>query len=417
MVLAYNSLVMKLLFQQLAQKPIVFIARDLERALGLPPTPGYYIITNASEYSKSIAKIRKDITLVEADQILDTRELLTHETTKQFLATHPVTNVLVFKNTSLIERAAADLGLTILNPLSNLGREIEEKLSQLTWLKELTKYLPPHFVAPCKELRFEDKPMVVQFNHAHTGLGTTLINESRDLKLLQTKFPNRDVRVTDYITGPAFTINSVVWGQNVLTGNINYQITGLPPFTDKAFATIGNDWAAPVKLLKPDQTEKILEITQAIGNKLVACGWKGLYGVDFIVDDNTDTVYLIEINARQPASTTYESQLQEQYNLDIGIQDNELTTFQAHLAALLDCPYSNERILRLTNGAQIIVRNAPGNENAPAKIEPLVSAGFNVIGYNNTEPGSDLLRIQSPQGIIKNHNEFNDNGEKIISCL
>ena len=96
----------------------------------------------------------------------------------------------------------------------------------------------------------------------------------------------------------------------MLLGNISYQITGLKPFTDLPFSTIGNDWALPHKYLSKKQISQYKKIATDVGLKLQKAGWKGLFGIDVVVDDKTNKLYLLEINCRQPASTTYESQLQ-----------------------------------------------------------------------------------------------------------
>jgi hypothetical protein len=41
-----------------------------------------------------------------------------------------------------------------------------------------------------------------------------------------------------------------------------------------------------------------------------AQGWRGLFGIDVIKDLERNAIHLIEINARQPASTSFEAKLQ-----------------------------------------------------------------------------------------------------------
>ena len=81
-------------------------------------------------------------------------------------------------------------------------------------------------------------------------------------------------------------------------------------------------------------------------------GWKGLFGIDVIYDEERDQFKLIEINARQPASTTYESQLQSKFR---GHGLTGSTIFEAHLAALTDSPLTEKQI-EINDGAQIVQR-------------------------------------------------------------
>lgn len=399
----------------LSHLPVLYVTRDLERVLGLPPTIGYSIITNATTFAKSVAKTRGDIILIESDRLLDTRELLTLPKVKEAIEKYPNPSVLVFKNTPQIEEICFNNNWKLLNPPAELVNAVEEKISQLDWLGSLQKYLPNHALTICKNITWQGKPFITQFNRAHTGTGTLLINDSQQLKILQSKFPNREVRVTDYVVGPAITSNNVVWEKNTLVGSINYQITGLTPFTTNPFATIGNDWALPSKLLSTTQIKLFEKMVSEIGKKLWYSGWKGLFGVDAIVDSVTGRIYLIEINARQPASTTYESELQ---NAQRGTWNaNEMTTFEAHLASVLEVPYSGEQIAEVIDGAQVILRNDKLRMKNEELRKKIADEGFNVIEYDNAKPGSDWLRIQTPKNIMAKHNEFNEIGKKIISIF
>ncbi|MBP9694960.1 MAG: ATP-grasp domain-containing protein, partial [Candidatus Magasanikbacteria bacterium] len=352
---------METLASALKSNPIVYVTRDIERALGLPlDTSGYFIISNSTSFAKRIANGRTNVLLIEETEVLDTREILENKLAQNFIKENSIKNILVFKNTSQIETICKKHDWKLLNPSAALANKVEEKISQIEWLGELTKYLPPHRIAICKEIKWDNLPFILQFNRAHTGQGTFFIQTETDLKLIQEKFPERPVRVTDYIKGPMFTNNNVVTKEKILIGNINYQITGLTPFTDQPFSTIGNDWSLPDKLLSPDQKKQYCDIATAVGLRLMASGWKGLFGIDVVLDEDTDKLYLIEINARQPASTTYESMLQEAKNKE---QWNNgtmepLTTFEAHLTALLDLDFDFD-LITIDTGAQIILRVQP----------------------------------------------------------
>jgi predicted ATP-grasp superfamily ATP-dependent carboligase len=403
---------MDLLIQALKTHPIIYITRDIERAIGIDlDTSSYFIISNKTSFAKQIAQERENILLIETDKQLDTWELLQHEETKKFISEIKNPHILVFKNTEQIERICVDNKWTLLNSSAKLANRVEEKISQVEWLGELAQYLPPHKILLCKDVSFADNPFILQFNRAHTGTGTMLIENNSQLEEIQQKFPNREVRVTDYISGPMFTNNNVVTSDNILIGNINYQITGLAPFTGNKFSTIGNDWGVVKKLLNETQINEYHQIVTDIGNKLRTDGWKGLFGVDVILEEKTGKLYLIEINARQPASTTYESILQKQ------IDDKKLTTFEAHLASLLDLEIS-EDIIEIEDGAQIVLRNSEEKKIDIEKIESeLKKQDFEIIRYDNTKAGSDLLRIQSTSSYMEKHAEFNNLGNHVAQAF
>ncbi len=404
-----SNSVVKAISKRLLKRRFFYVCRDLERAIGVDLTlPNYYIITNHSEFSAKLARQYPHIILIKEKEQLDTGKLLAHKLTKNTIKNNDF--VLVFKNNALIEAECQKNGWQLLNPDSKLADKIESKISQVAWLGSLAKYLPPYQVGICGHIKWHGKPFILQFNHAHTGGGTLFIDCEKKLNDLKLKFFNREVRVMNFVKGPVFTNNNVVWGGKVLTGNISYQITGLYPFTDNKFATIGNDWALPHKVLSKKQILQYKKIATEIGKKLKKDGWKGLYGVDIIVDAKSGQLYLLEINARQPASTTFESQLQQKS--EIRNLKSEICIFEAHLAGLLDLPYKGHKLIPIHDGAQIIQRITKKiNKIQTPKIKD--PAIINIIKYNNTLPGSDLIRFQFSKGLMNKHNVLNELGKKI----
>jgi hypothetical protein len=234
---------------------------------------------------------------------------------------------------------------------------------------------------------------------------------------------------------------------DIAIGNISYQITGMPPFTDSPFATVGNDWSLPHSLLNERHLKELHNIAEKIGAKMSDGGWKGLFGIDVIYDEERDELKLIEINARQPASTTYESQLQTKFRghltsprLRQAGGSVGSTIFEAHLAALLDLPtevllaHKNlgkgetkegstfpKNTIEINDGAQIVQRvtktlTAQMVEMSH-KIAALNKAGYTTIPYSNTKPNSDFIRIQSDKGLMEKDGKFNKRGFEIVEIL
>ncbi|OGH64905.1 MAG: hypothetical protein A2821_00310 [Candidatus Magasanikbacteria bacterium RIFCSPHIGHO2_01_FULL_41_23] len=417
---------MTLLTDKLRDQPIIYVTHDIERALGLSlNTSGYHIITNSTPFGKTVAKNNPNVLLIESNELLDTHELLTSPETIEFIKKLKNPRILVFKNTKVIEKICAEHKWKLLNPSAELAQKVEDKISQIEWLGDLARFLPEHEILVLKDVIFAETPFILQFNKSHTGHGTILIDREKKLTDLKIRFPDRPVRVTKYLEGIILTTNNVVTKDDILVGNINYQITGLAPFTDEPFATVGNDFSLANQSLSEKQKKQYAEIVSTIGKKLRANGWKGLFGIDVLLEKTSGKLFLIEINARQPAGTTFEAKLQE---AKINIQtesgqkiEKAITTFQAHLMSLLDLDLSDKKLIEINNGAQIILRNQNGllwNKNELESIsEKLITEKFNVIPYTNIAQGSDLLRIQSERGIMKNDGEFNDVGEKLLSAL
>ncbi len=390
---------------------IVYVTRDLERALGVHDhTEGFSIVTNFDSSAK--ASLASELVMIENEKSLDTRELLAHPDAIAHINKQTSPAIVVFKPSKQIERISAEQGWNLLNPSSDLSSDVENKVSAVHWLGELAKLLPAHHLAVLGDVDWYGTPFILQFNRAHTGSGTHLIESQAQLDALKTKFPARDVRIVEVVDGPMFTSNNIVHAGGVLVGNVSYQITGLTPFTDNPFATIGNDWAYAHERFDADLHEQHRGIVELIGEKLRYHGYKGLFGVDVILDNTSGKLMLIEINARQPASTTFESMLQRAQDPD------NMTTFEAHLQALAGKHLSGS-LAKVTKGAQIIQRVTETFTAATDKhIDQLHAAGYTITRYDNKKSGADALRVQTvSDGLMKTHQELNADGVAIATAL
>lgn len=393
------------------KKPLVYVTRDIERALGREPGEGYFVISNDTPYGRTVkARYPEHVRLIEADNSgdpFDTFDLLSLPVVGQAILELGA-DVLVFQNTPRIERLAKERGWNLLNPSALLAKEVEEKVSQVVWLGGNADLLPPHRVARLKDMKYSGYRFVLQFNHSHTGEGTHVIESAEALKALADAFPERPCRAVDFIEGPVLTVNAVA-GFQTLVGSISYQITGLKPFTDLPFSTIGNDWSLP---LSPEFTDedraRIRSMAKRIGRRLKRDGWKGLFGIDVVKDSKTGAIYLLEINARQPASTTYESELQAKAGI-------ETTLFDAHLAALLGQNWKIWSLGEVKGGAQIVKRAT--ERAATADVAALEAKGLRVISYGNAAHNKELFRIQSTEGFMESHGKLNALGNFISSCI
>jgi predicted ATP-grasp superfamily ATP-dependent carboligase len=398
------------------KKTLVYVTRDIERAIGIEPVThggaGYFIVSNDTPQGRDLReRYAGNIFLVENNGVLlDTYDLLARPEVAEMIAKHSA-DIIVFQNTPRIERLCIEKRWKLLNPSAALSKRVEEKISQIAFLAEDASLLPSHNVILTKEARFIGKKFVLQFNHGHTGEGTFIIDSADALEAIQQKFPNRECRVADFIEGPVFTVNAIVTNNGTIVGNPSYQITGIAPFTNLPFSTVGNDWDLPRESQYEKASIDIMGMAQTVGERLGLAGWKGLFGIDMAFDENTQKPYLLEINARQPASAVFESKLQTISPIADGITP---TVFEAHIAALIG-QQTPDTCVSPISGAQIVKRVTAKTFSIDA--ETLYAKKLTVMKYANTEMNKDLFRIQSSAGIMKSHNEFNDLGTSISACI
>ncbi|HOX61012.1 MAG TPA: NUDIX domain-containing protein [Candidatus Magasanikbacteria bacterium] len=401
--------------KSLATKPLIYVTKDLERALGFgKAVPGFFIISNSGPFVKTTYGKRPDILLIEGEAELDTRELLTHPKTQKFLRKFKNPQIVVFKNTKQIEQICVASKYQLLNPPAETAARFEEKVSQVEMFAPLREYLPDCEIHTIRDLKWHGEKFILQFNHSHTGAGTILVDSEKIIEDLQAKFPEREVRTARYIDGYIFTNNNIVWGEKTLIGNINFQITGMRPFTDNPFATVGNDWSIVDKILPPKAKKEYKKIVNLVAEQMRRAGWSGLFGVDIAYEIKTGKLYLIEINSRQPASTTYESILQNKAKH----KADALTVFEAHLAALLRLPLTGS-IIPINSGAQVTqkVTDRIDKLYLPKIFRP--EKQFSYLYYRMTgKPGAELMRLMTDEGIMANPpTTFNDMGVKLADFV
>jgi len=412
---------------QIKSQNIIYVTRDIERALGIKPTPenGYKIISNWSEYAEEVSKnYPAGFLLIKEDEMLDTWKLLEHKGVQDFIkksSNNP--KILVFKNTSKIEEICTRNSWELLNPKSTLANTVENKISQIEWLGDLSSLLPEHRLQKASEIEWNNKVFIIQWGQGHTGESSLLIDSLETLNKVKNAFPERIAKISEYIDGPVFTSNISIAKNKILYGNISYQITGFLPFTEKVFSTIGNDWSFSNSELDEDDLKQYNTIAEKVAEHMRKSGWLGLFGIDVIYDKTRKKIFLLEINARQPASVTYESELQSEIRelaKDSPLIANSLTMFEAHLLSVLGQDISGD-IVMLNDGSQIIQRittRLPLDlKHKSLIIKSLESKGFKVINYNNTKANADSMRIQSKLGIIEGHNKLNKRGEIIMKSI
>ena len=113
--------------------PLVFVTRDIERALAMPADPDFYTIANQSEIAKIFHFDQGNHWEISSPELLDTWQLLQDARVKDLLSRLPFPQILVFKNTPRIEKICTENNWKLLNPSSVLASRVEEKISQIEY--------------------------------------------------------------------------------------------------------------------------------------------------------------------------------------------------------------------------------------------------------------------------------------------
>ncbi len=305
--------------------PIFYLCNDPERALGLedliknfhiicidsPPFIKLARMKGINIYSLAEAKKNVNPTYRSSSQLLKDKKVLKYinSNTPKGQKTH----IMVFKISLEIEELCKKLNYKILNTTSALNKKFELKISQYNSLNNMSRSFPKTIISTLNKTTYSElnkklgEKFVIQYNRGHTGNSTVFITNEKEYKEERIKFPNRLARIAQYIEGEIYTLNLCITRFGMLYGGLSYQITGMKGLTSKQGGTVGNDWLYPQKLLKKTQIQ-LQDIVNKIQDNMFKSGYRGLLGIDIVVT-RTNKIYLLEINARQPASTSMHTKL------------------------------------------------------------------------------------------------------------
>lgn len=417
--------------------PIFYVTNIVDRGIGLENIiPNYHIICidhddEVDYLEKAGAKIfclekkfgKKNVIFRSSAILLD------QDVVKKYIKDNTPPGVqaavVVFKPSLAAEKIASENNWKFLNNPTALSKGIEDKFNFLFIAKSLHIRIPDAETIDFGRLSYWELKkyydyFVIQLKSGYAGNSTFFIRSNDDYhNLMDTIF--RDpfskktfpVKVSKFIHGVPATINACVTSGDIYIGKPCYQITGEELCTNNRSTTCGNDWGA--LSLSAKASREITEITQKIGQYLKEKEYKGIFGLDFIVADKNDDVYLIEINPRFVASIPFYTKLE--------IKNSVFPMFALHFLDFLGIEYEISpsakelfgKNVSAILGSQLVLRNKERkicipSEEVPSGVYRLKSDKIDFLrpGYSPLdlkEPNEFIILAASKGRRIKSENE------------
>ena len=453
MIKNYKEIKKRLNYKNIA--PIFFITPNPNRAIGLEGVvKNYHII--CSQKSDAVDYFKKNkaaVLCLNDDEVKNSGKILSNKKVIDYIrnkSKNKKANIISFKPSLMIQKICAENNFNYLGNNWKLNRDLEDKIKFV----EITKKIKiPN--ANSKIIKLEknkcslnfskNKKFIIQLPRGFSGNSTFLVESKNSFSKILKKYENRKVKLSKYIKGETYTINACVAERKILISKPIFQITGLSSYNKNNFGTCGNDYVYFQKL-KKEQRKKVFNYTKKIGNYLKKLGYKGIFGLDFVVDGSN--VNLIEINPRLVASIPFFTKSQ--------IQDKQAPFLLLHILEFLTPPLSGgEKKINFKdwdkdwdkensfNASQLILRNV---KNKPIKIKKSLTSGIYKIKNNklvlkertyyatrdlNTNefliqcmlknsvisPDMEYANIQVGYGIMENNKQFKDCFERVIKLI
>lgn len=186
------------------------------------------------------------------------------------------------------------------------------------------KFATRNFVKDCvpileysifNELDYEDikntlgSKFVVQGKNGSGGDNTYLVTNKNELNII----PNGTYCISKYVKHLPLNITLIIGDEEIIFLPISIQLIML---TDNKFKYVGGDFNY-INNIDKKIIDKINDYSQKIGTKVKNKGYRGILGIDYILTENNEIIFM-EINPRFQASSFLISlNLFEQYSLTI----------------------------------------------------------------------------------------------------
>ena len=242
-------------------------------------------------------------------------------------------------------------------------------------------------------------PYVARAPFASSGLGTFLVADDADADRLVLGAPQADGPwlFEEYIGG-GYSLNTtgVVGTRRTAVFAPSVQILGEPECSDLRFGFCGNDYPSAAALAEPVLAE-VASQTEALGDHLRELGYRGVFGVDLVIDGR-GRVFPCEVNPRFQNSTAL---------LNFGLADSPAATpAVAHLASFADAVGEiSSRLVQAPPLSQIIVHSSL---HGPDQVSGSgIESGQYVRSGDDYVYGSDTF---DPR-------ELEDDGVLVVGCV
>ncbi len=361
---------------------IFFVTPDIKRAIGIEDLlPHYHIICSYKEPLVDILRKKgtKIFCLEEkiGNQIYPVNNsgiLLSHPLVEEYINLHTkdIPYIVYFKPSVKIDLLIKEKKYKAIGNNFDLNEAFENKVRFFYFSnKYFTEFSTPGMTGLLSKFNFNDLskklgiPLVVQFGHGWAGKTTYFINTEKEFLDLSNKFPLTMVKITSKINGYTILNNCCIYKERILLSQPAIQLDGIPELYPRPGVTCGRQW--PAEFLDKKQRNQIADISKKTGKILMKAGYKGFFGLDFLIEKTSGRVYFSEINARLTASASFYTYLEK------GL--GEMPLFIYHIASFFDkdVPYKKWEISEIV-GSQVIFR-----KNLPSCLFSSVDVGTYTI--------------------------------------
>lgn len=391
--------------------------------------------------------IEKELEVISLEKGMGTKHLveprnsttvITSLKIKEYLSKYEKPLLIPYKASYKMERICRQQNWTMAASPVKFGKSLlEDKAKFRKILQDVGVDPPPGELIKPYDLNFAflkskyGPKFVVQHPRRGGGKGTFFIEREEDwntaihrLKLhekegeeFEEDIQDIDLVAAKYIEGPSCSITGCVTRYGILSTYPQYQIIDAPELynPDKGSGLFcGHDWSS--SRFSENIAEQAYKAVERIGEYFCSLGYKGIFGLDFIMDRKTQKLFVTECNPRLLGSFPIIAMIQ--------ILNNEPSILAFHVLEYLNAEYEmdTERINSLMHrpkfGAQMFLHNLTqrwsrnrgelkaGVYRIKSEINPSTSSGQESKKSKINDNDLEFLRPGYAMKHLKNEDEF-----------
>lgn len=302
--------------------PAFFINRKKFNILCYSNSADDYLLKKNTDlvYFREISSTQK-LKRIDSTHILQDRDII------KFLKNKKNVYLYIYKNNQKIQEIADNNGWTVLGNKPELMQRYENKkyfrqlIDKLNVLTLPNESLDLKNFLQKKYFYFSDKygpKLVLQITNfiSGGGLGTVFVNSEKELERFKTKIKNgryneikvENLNVAKKIEGIPVSMNGCVTKHGIIVSSARVMIVDIPEVRNLNLGFglfCGHDWGYVD--FTPEINDQMKKIVIEIGKHFTRDGYKGIYGIDFILNKKEGKVYPIECNPRYTGNFPVES--------------------------------------------------------------------------------------------------------------
>lgn len=374
--------------------------------------------------------IRKEVKILSLEKGMGTKHIreprnattvIKHAKTAKYLASFSDPAILVRKTTAKMEAVCTARGWKLLANSYKFGKELfEDKIKFRKILEELDICVPSGRITSVDKLHYGHLmnkyglPFVIQHPTKGGGKGTFFVSDQETFtsavkKLKATRdnseweekavTPPAKVIVSKFIDGPSPSLTGCVTRAGILSTNLQHQVLDVPELynPDKGSGLFcGHDWSSAE--FSEKTSEQAWETADKVGAYFKEMGYRGIFGLDFVMDKKTGRLYVTECNPRLLGSYPVLNMAQ--------LLNQEPPILAFHILEFLDADYEmdvddiNRLMRQRKKGAQMILHNLTGRW---ARNHQQVKAGVYKLHKKKLKylrPGYDLKHLENKEEFL-----------------